>query len=93
MIFQGQKRVTENGLIAFSGLVNGVGDRIKIDEFGQYLVFALKGDDDECIRLACGLVSDLASALRVNISKYLLDFVPPLLQILKDMNQDRNSKL
>jgi hypothetical protein len=71
-------------LIAFSGLVNGVGDRIKIDEFGQYIVFALKGDDDECVRLACGLVSDLASALKINIVKYLLDFVPSLLQILKD---------
>ena len=56
-------------------------------------MWALKGGDDECVRLACGLISDLASALKVNIAKYLLDFVPPLLQILKDQNQDRNSKL
>ena len=93
LIFQNLKKVTENGLIAFSGLINGIGERINIDNFGQYIVWALKGDDDECIRLACGIVSDLASALRENISKYLLDFVPPLINILKDQNQDRNSKL
>ena len=93
MIFQHLKRVTENGLIALSGLINGVGDRIPIQEFGQYVVWALKSQDDECVRLACGLVSDLAGALRANICTYLMDFVPPLLQILKDQNQDRNSKL
>ena len=47
-------------------------------------MWALKGDDDECVRLACGLVSDLSNALRNRISKYLMDFVPPLLAILKD---------
>lgn len=93
LIFQGQKKVTENGLIAFSGLINGIGERIKVDEFGQYIVWALKGDDDECIRLACGLISDLANALQENLQKYLYDFVNPLLNILKDPKQDRHSKL
>jgi hypothetical protein len=67
-----------------SGLINGIGERINIDEFGQYLVWALKGEDDECIRLACGIVSDLANALKQRVSKYLMDFVPHLLHILKD---------
>ena len=31
MIFQSQKKVTENGLIALSGLINGVGERVKLD--------------------------------------------------------------
>lgn len=53
----------------------------------------MTGDDDECTRIACGLVSDLASALKQNISRYLTDFVPPLISILKDQNQDRNAKL
>lgn len=76
MIFQALKRVTENGLIAFSGLINGVGGRVNVDKFGQYIVWALQGTDDECIRLACGIVSDLASALHENICRYLEDFVP-----------------
>lgn len=63
MIFQKLKKVTENGLLAFSGLCNGIGSRIRVDEFGTYIVWALKGDDDECIRIACGLISDLANAL------------------------------
>lgn len=78
--------MTENGLIAFSGLINGVGERINLDQFGQYIVWALKGDDDECTRIACGLVSDLAGALRERVSKYLMDFVPHLIHILKDQN-------
>ena len=93
MIFQALKRVTENGLIAFSGLINGVGDRVNVNEFGQYIVWALQGNDDECIRLACGIVSDLAGALHEGISRYLGDFVPHLLKILRDQNQDRRSKL
>lgn len=84
MIFQSLKRVTENGLIALSGLINGVGERLSIQEIGTYIVWALRGDDDECVRLACGIVSDIASALQENVGKYLNDFVPHLLKILRD---------
>jgi hypothetical protein len=86
LIFQSLKRVTENGLIALSGLINGLGDRVNVNEFGQYLVWALQGDDDECIRVSCGLVSDIAVALHENVGQYLNDFVPPLLKILRDQN-------
>ena len=78
--------MTENGLIALSGLINGVGSRINVNKFGQYVVFALKGEEDECVRLACGIVSDLAAALKENVQQYLMDFVPPLLHILRDSN-------
>ena len=47
-------------------------------------MFALSGTDDECTRLACGLVSDISVCLKYNIAPYLDDFVPPLLKILKD---------
>lgn len=76
--------MTENGLIAYSGLCNGIGSRINIKDFGQYLVWALNGQDDECTRIACGLVSDLANALGEGMVVYLGDFVPALLKILKD---------
>lgn len=62
-IFKNLQKVTENGLIAYSGLCNGIGSRINIKDFGQYIVWALNGTDDECTRIACGLVSDLANAL------------------------------
>jgi hypothetical protein len=93
MMFQQRKRVTENGLIALSGLINGVGDRVNIADFGKYIVFALSGKDDECCKLACGLVSDLTNAFRQNISPYLMDFVPNLINILKDPGHTRESKL
>ncbi len=92
-IFQKQGKVTESGLIAFSGLCNGIGARINIKEFGTYIAHALKGTDDECTRLACGLISDLATAMGDAIGEYMLDFVPCLLTILKNNDQDRNTKL
>jgi hypothetical protein len=63
-LFQTQKRVTENGLLAFSGLCNGLGSRLNIDDFGNYICYALKSSDDECVRLGCGIVSDIANALK-----------------------------
>lgn len=67
MIFKSLQRVTENGLIALSGLINGLGSRVNVNEFGQYVVWALQGKDDECIRIACGLVSDVAGALHEGV--------------------------
>ena len=93
MIFKQLQKVTENGLIALSGLINGLGPRVNVNEFGQYIVWALQGNDDECVRIACGLVSDVAGALHDGVQRYLNDFVPPLIKILGDQNQDRNSKL
>jgi len=93
MIFQNQHKVTENGLIAFSGLCNGIKERIKINKIGQFLMVALKGEDDECVRLACGIVSDIANALEAKIGPYIADFVPALLNILKEARFDRDSKL
>jgi len=37
--------------------------RVNVKDFGQYIIFALEGDDDECARVACGIVSDVACAL------------------------------
>lgn len=85
-VFMTHKKVTENGLIALSGLINGIGERININDIGQYIVFALNGSDDECTRLACGIVSDLATAMKLKVSNYLTDFVPALLNILRDPN-------
>lgn len=92
-IFISQKKVTESGLIAYSGLCNGIGAKVNVKDFGQYLVWALKGNDDECVRLACGLISDIADALKENTGAYMNDFVPALLHILKGQEQDRFTKL
>lgn len=47
-------------------------------------MWALKGDDDECVRLACGIISDIAGALGDRVGEFLDDFVPALIHILKD---------
>jgi hypothetical protein len=62
LIFQNLKKVTEGGLIAYGGLCTGLKNKVNVKDFGQYLLFALKGDDEDCTRVACGIVSDIASA-------------------------------
>lgn len=62
LIFQNLKKVTENGLIAYGGLCTGLKNKVNVKDFGQYLLFALKGDDEDCARVACGIVSDIVSA-------------------------------
>jgi len=64
LIFQKQNKVIESGLIAYSGLCNGIGARVNVKDFGEYIVHALNGTDDECVRLACGIISDIAGALQ-----------------------------
>jgi len=93
MIFKSQKRVTENGLIAYSGLCVGLGDRVNVKDFGEYLLWALEGDDEESTRVACGIVSDIASGLKQGVEVYLSSFVPKLLIVLKSEERDRKTKL
>lgn len=92
-IFQSIKKVTENGLFAYSGLCNGMGRMVNVDDFGQYILWALDGQDEECIRVACGLVSDIAGALGEAVNQYLTTFVPHLLKILRSGDRDRKTKL
>lgn len=37
--------------------------RVNIRDFGQYIYWALEGEDEDCTRVACGIISDIVSAL------------------------------
>lgn len=71
MIFDKQGKVIESGLIAYSGLCNGIGNRINIQDFGSYITWSFKSEDDDLIRISCGITSDLASAFGEGLSPYL----------------------
>jgi hypothetical protein len=62
-MFKSLKKVTENGLIAYSGLCQGIKERVNVSKMGEYILFALQGSDEACARVACGVISDIASAL------------------------------
>jgi hypothetical protein len=87
------EKVTENSLIAFQGLVVGVGQNIEIKEIGRYIKHALEQRDSSCVKLACGIISDLSGSMEDRMNEYLDDFVPCLHEILKDSSLDRNLKL
>jgi hypothetical protein len=93
LIFQSIKKVSQNGLIAYGGLCQGLQARVNVKDFGQYILYALKGDDEDCARVACGIISDIATAFNENVQIYLTSFVPPLLQMLSADDRDRNTKL
>lgn len=62
-VFQVYQKVGESGLIAFGGLVHGLGPRIQINDFISYLQWALVNPDDkEVVRLACSNISDIVMA-------------------------------
>jgi hypothetical protein len=60
---------------------------------GKFIIHALNGEDQDCVRLSCGIISDVANALGSKIFDYLTDFVPPIIKILKENDHDRDTKL
>lgn len=85
--------MTETGLMAYSGLCQALGENVNVKQIGQYLLHALSSDNEDCCRVACGIISDIASALQERIQEYLTSFVPELLQVLKSEKRSRYSKL
>jgi len=69
--------------MAYSGLCLGLQERVNVKIFGPYLLWALDGDDEDCARVACGIISDIATALQDKVNEYLTSFVPKLLTVLK----------
>lgn len=65
MMFQNVKRVTESGLLAYQGVCVGMSGRVNIKDFGQYIYWALEGEDEDCTRVACGIISDIVAALQM----------------------------
>lgn len=63
MMFQHAQKVTESGLLAYQGTCYGMHGRVNIRDFGQYIYWALEGEDEDCTRVACGIISDIVSAL------------------------------
>lgn len=93
-MFKLHEKVTENGLIAFQGLVVGMGEQmVDITNIGSYIKYALQSKDNDCAKLACGIISDLSSSMGEKMSEYLDDFVPCLHEILRDQQLDRRIKL
>lgn len=92
-MFKQAEKVTENGLIAFQGMVVGLGDKIDISDIGNYIKYALESKDNDCAKLACGIISDLSGSMEERMNEYLDDFVPCLHNILRDQTMDRKIKL
>ena len=88
-LFKQAEKVTENGLIAFNGMVVGLGDKVDLSNIGHYIKYALESKENDCTKIACGIISDLSERM----DQYLDDFVPCLHQILSDETLDRKIKL
>jgi importin subunit beta-1 len=65
-----------------------------MDKFGPYLVYSLKSlDDISLCRVAVGAIGDLARALDDQMSSYLNELMPVLMDILRSSQLDRGVKL
>jgi hypothetical protein len=85
-------RVSENGLLLLSGMLNGVGDKVDLNKIGDYIIVSIKSPQDDIVRLGIGLVSDIANAYGEQIQRFLADFVAPILDVLKSGKSDISSK-
>jgi len=92
-MFKQAEKVTENGLIAFQGMVVGCGDKIEFNSIGSYIKYALESKDNDCAKLACGIIADLSGSMGEKMNEYLDDFVPCLQNILRSSELDRKIKL
>ena len=55
-------RVSENGLLLLSGLLNGVESKsVDIGKIGDYIIIAMKSPKDDIMRLGLGLVTDVSN--------------------------------
>lgn len=79
--------------MAYSGLCQSMGDKLNVKEIGPYLLNALESDNDDLSRVACGLISDITSALGDGIKVHLTSFVPELFKVLRSGTHSRDSKL
>ena len=94
MIFQQHQKVTESGLIAYQGLCYGMGEKIPIQDIGQYIFTALQQEDDENVtKIAVGIICDIANGLGEEVAQYLSSLVPHLLQILRSKDRKQDTKL
>lgn len=88
--------MTENGLVAFSGLCHGLGGALDFNQynFSQYLFWAFASPEEkDVVRLACSNISDIALALGDAVETYLDGFMQNIFNILNDPRYDRSSKI
>lgn len=71
----------------------GAGDKIQIQEIGSYIKYAIESKENECVKLACGIISDLSGSMGPKMDEYVDDFVPGLHNILGDPSLHRSIKL
>ena len=73
--------------------VPGLGQEIKIDEIACFVKYALQSEEQDCVKIACGIVSDMSSSMQGGLDQYLGDFVPCLQHILRNESLHRSIKL
>eukprot|EP00826_Nyctotherus_ovalis_P005314 TRINITY_DN1119_c0_g1_i11.p1 TRINITY_DN1119_c0_g1~~TRINITY_DN1119_c0_g1_i11.p1 ORF type:complete len:656 (+),score=201.52 TRINITY_DN1119_c0_g1_i11:709-2676(+) len=94
--FKQRKAVFEEGMLALSGLIIAVGKDFlpHMEAFGPYLVYGLKSYNEAALcRISVGCVADLARTLEENMSQYLGQLMPILLELLRSGDTDRGVKL
>jgi len=49
-------------LLAYGSLCTGIRERVNLKDFGEYVIFGIKSEDEDTARVACGVVSYIAAA-------------------------------
>jgi hypothetical protein len=44
-------------------MVVGLGDKVDLSNIGHYIKFALESKENDCTKIACGIISDLSERM------------------------------
>jgi hypothetical protein len=83
------------GLLILNGFITIIGANFDeyLDMMYNYIISAIeKNEDDTCVRVACGLVSDIANNLEKNVQKYLPTLMITLNTVLVSQNYHSETK-
>lgn len=94
--FQQRRSVYEEAVLAFGGIATSIGREFDkyMEKIGPFLVYALKNTEDAGLsRISVGCVADITRALEESIAQYLAQFMPVLMDILRNPDTERSVKL
>jgi len=94
--FKFRKNVYDEAVLAISTFISAIGAKFKayMDQFGPYLIYALKNIEDTTLcRVAASCVGEIARALEEEAACYLPEIIPILMEDLRNAETERGTKL
>ena len=95
-IFQQRKDILDEGFLVMSAIANKIPKALdwKVDHIASYILFGLRSNNPAIVRNSWGVLSDLCTLVESqSIMKGFTEYMPILLDLLKDKSADKSIKI